>query len=133
MLAFSVGVEGGLSMGEDRSMADAPRARHCSVQHRWGSGEVASSIDQLAGLLNELEADDPEHPDVWISDNDAGYGVSAFAGSRGLVIWEDHDEVRGPLHMVGYSRARMLDLFTMVLQGRAAEVDSLPWMPGYGN
>ncbi|WP_406076814.1 hypothetical protein [Micromonospora sp. NBC_00858] len=114
-------------------MANAPRARRCSIQHRWGSSEDASSVDQLADLLDELEVEDPEHPDVWISDNEAGYSVSAFEGSRGLVIWEDHDEVRGPLHMDGYSRAGMLDLFRMVLKGRAAEVDSLPWLPGYGN
>ncbi|MBQ0892692.1 hypothetical protein KBX37_06165 [Micromonospora sp. U56] len=114
-------------------MADVPSASRCSIQHRWGSSEEVSSIDQLADLLEELEADDPEHPDVWISDNEAGYSVSAFEGSRGLVIWEDHDEARGPLHMEGYSRAGMLDLFRMVLQGRADEVDSLPWLPGYGN
>lgn len=114
-------------------MADAPNAARCFIQHRWGSGEKASSVDQLADLLDELEVDDPEHPDVWISDNEAGYGVSAFAGSRGLVIWEDHDEVRGPLHMDGYSRARTMDLFTLVLQGKTTEVDSLPWLPGYGS
>ncbi|MEU7715319.1 hypothetical protein AB0B03_25660 [Micromonospora chalcea] len=114
-------------------MADAPTAVRCSIQHRWGSGEDVSSVDQLADLLDELEVDDPEHPDVWISDNEAGYSVSVFAGSRGLVIWEDHDEVRGPLHMDGYSRAGMMGLFTMVLQGRTTEVDSLPWMPGYGS
>ena len=114
-------------------MAEAPSAVRCSIQHRWGGGEDASSVDQLADLLAELEADDPEHPDVWISDNEAGYSVSAFAGNRGLVIFEDHDEVRGPLHMEGYSRARTMDLFTLVLQGRTTEVDSLPWLPGYGS
>ncbi|MFG3297818.1 hypothetical protein [Micromonospora chersina] len=113
-------------------MADAFHVGQCSIQHRWGSGEVASSVDQLADLLDELAADDPEHPDVWISDNEAGYDVAAFAGGRGLVTWEDHDEVRGPLHMEGFSRREMLDLFTMVLQGRTSEVDSLPWVPGYG-
>lgn len=70
---------------------------------------------------------------MWISDNEAGYSVSVFAGSRGLVISEDHDEVRGPLHMEGYSRAGMMDLFTMLLQGRTTQVDSLPWLPGYGS
>ncbi|MBM0259897.1 hypothetical protein [Micromonospora sp. 4G55] len=114
-------------------MADVPHARQCSIQHRWGSGEVASSVDQLANPLDELAADDPEHPEVWISDNEAGYGVFAFAGSRGLVIWEDDEEVRGPLHMEGFSRARILDLFTMVLQGRTSEVDALPWLSGYGS
>ncbi|MBQ1023387.1 hypothetical protein [Micromonospora sp. C95] len=113
-------------------MADVPSASRCSIQHRWGTSEEVSSVDQLPGLLEELEADDPEHPDVWISDNEAGYSVSAFTGSRGLVIWEDHDEVRGPLHMEGYSRAGMLDLFRMVLQGRADEVSSLHWLRGYG-
>lgn len=114
-------------------MADAPSAVRCSIQHRWESSEHASSVDQLADLLDELAVDDPEHPDVWISDNQAGYSVSAFAGGRGLVVWEDHDEARGPLHMDGYTRAAMLNLFTMVLQGRTTEVDSLPWAPGYGN
>ncbi|MBG0568691.1 hypothetical protein [Actinoplanes aureus] len=104
-----------------------------SLQHRWGGGEDAFSIDQLTDLLDELDADDPEHPDVWISDNEVGYSVLAFAGSRGLVVLEDHEEVRGPRHMTGYSMAMMRNLFEMVMQGRVSEVESLPWLPGYGS
>jgi hypothetical protein len=114
-------------------MNDVPPAGRVSIQHRWGGAEVATSADQLAELLDELESEDDEHPDVWISDNAAGYSVSVFAGSRGLVIWEDHDDVGGPMHMVGYSKAEMLVLFGLVLQGRLAEIDSLPWSPGYGS
>ncbi|MEV6301262.1 hypothetical protein AB0M02_17770 [Actinoplanes sp. NPDC051861] len=124
---------GGFSMDKDVLVDRDPHRYRCSLQHRWGSGEDVSSVDQLTALLEELEADDPEHPDVWISDNEVGYSVLAFAGSRGLVVWEDHDEVRGPLHMTGYSRAMMKDLFEMVMLGRIAEVESLPWLPGYGS
>jgi hypothetical protein len=124
---------GGVTVGNDVSVDREPRTSRCSLQHRWGGGDDVSSVDQLTDLLDELDADDPEHPDVWISDHEAEYSVLAFAGNRGLVVWEDHGEVRGPLHMTGYSRVMMKDLFAMVMQGRIAEVESLPWLPGYGS
>ena len=111
-------------------MDQDPNPSRCSVQHRWGSSEDVSSIGQLAELLTELDAEDPEHPDVWITDNVAGYSVSAFAGSRGLVVWEDDEDVRGPLHMTGYSRPMMQNLFELVMRGQVDEIASLP---GYGS
>jgi|SRR5215467_8269925 len=96
---------------------------------RYGDTILKPTTEDLAAALAELEREDPEHPDCWLSDED-DWTISVFVG--GLVILENPETQEGPWHMRGVSPTQVLGLWRLLDQGNIAELHNQPWIQGYG-
>jgi hypothetical protein len=100
------------------------------VTHRGGEMEMCQDLASIDVLIDELDADDPEHPDVAVG-NGSGWVLSAFAG--GLVVLENPQEDVDPRHRYCTNRAELRDLLTALATGDVATVEAVGWQPGYGS
>lgn len=100
-----------------------------SLTKRFGDTILKPTAEDLAGALAELQLEDPEHPDCWLSDENK-WTVSAF--TSGLVILENLETQEGPWHMRGVSPEQVLELWQLLDQGALTELQSRPWQRGYG-
>lgn len=99
-----------------------------TIAHRTGDMEVGPSIDGLPALVDELDRDDPEHPDVAVS-HESGWTLSAYPG--GLISWENVEQDGEPRHMRHVSRERLIELFTEVALGHLETLEREAWAAGY--
>jgi hypothetical protein len=106
-----------------------------SARDRWGASEREASVERLRELLQSLDIEDREHPDVSLT-HESAWCLSAFPS--GLLVWEsleegEHDPAtkQPPRHMKGVSREKVLELWLKLAQGDIASVEAEPWMPGY--
>jgi hypothetical protein len=79
-------------------------------------------------VLDELDASDPEHPDVWLT-HESGWTLSAYESS--LVVWENPEQRTEPRHMTGIAREAVLAMWIELSRGDLAAVEAQPWQPGY--
>lgn len=101
-----------------------------SATNRWGACAADPSVDHLRELLQSLDIEDDEHPDVSLK-HETEWCLSAFPS--GKLVWENvEDEVDRPRHMVHVSRERVLDLWLKLARGDLAAIEAEPWLPGYG-
>lgn len=98
------------------------------VSTRWGGDQREPTPDQMREVLTELDTKDIEHPDVSLT-HESEWSLGAFPG--GLLTWENVEADDGPRHMNDVARARVLELWVKLSEGRIAEIDSEPWLPGY--
>jgi hypothetical protein len=117
----------GGSVWADPSMKEADDLSF-TITHRIGRLEHDPSSDSLPALLNELDHDDPEHPDIAVS-HEGGWTLSAFPG--GLVAWEDVEQDDEPRHMRDVSRERLIKLLTALAEGDLDTVEQEAWVAGY--
>jgi len=97
---------------------------------RWGATESNPSVGRLRELLQSLDIDDQEHPDVTLK-HETEWCLSAFRS--GLLVWENvEDEAGNPRHMTGVPREKVLGLWIKLARGDIAAVEAEPWLPGYG-
>jgi hypothetical protein len=96
---------------------------------RYGDTILKPTMEDLAGALAELQLEDPEHPDCWLSDEDE-WTVAAFAS--GLVVLENAETLEGPWHMRAVSMEDVLGLWRLLDQGNLDELRNRPWQAGYG-
>jgi hypothetical protein len=105
-----------------------------TLNHRWGESDDGDSIavGQLAELLAELDqAEDPEHGDVSVCNNESGVIISVFAGDRELIVIEDGDDA---FHMTGVEREAILGMLSRFTSGEDSDLlGEWPWIPGYGS
>lgn len=95
------------------------------VMHRAGNEERDPDHAALPALVAELDADDPEHPDVAIGTED---GWTLSATQFGDVYWENVETGDGGVRrMQALSRDRILELFRAVAQGDIGVVEAQPW------
>ena len=97
------------------------------VTDRWGGSDENPSIEQMKKILESLDINDDEHPDVSL-EHDSGWCLSAFPS--GLVIWE-HLELRNPKHMRGVLRNKVLEMWIKLSHGEIESINSEPWQLGY--
>jgi hypothetical protein len=101
-----------------------------SVTDRWGAVEKNPSIERLRELLQSLDMEDNEHPDVALK-HETEWCLSAYPG--GLLVWENAEVDEGiARHMKCVPRERVLDLWLALAQGDLAAIEVEPWLPGYG-
>ncbi len=100
------------------------------VPGRWGGGEPEPTEQAMLDALSELDADDPEHPDVAL-EHESGWALSAFPS--GLVVFENVEADDEPRHLTGLSRADVADLWRLLAMGNFADLELPPWLPGYGS
>jgi hypothetical protein len=79
-------------------------------------------------ILTELDAEDIEHPGVSLT-HESEWSLGAYP--TGLLTWENIAADDEPRHMNGVSRERVLELWAKLAEGRIAEVEAEPWLPGY--
>jgi hypothetical protein len=103
-----------------------------SVTHRLGDGDIVDEItvDLVDGLLSELDEDlaDPEHFEVAITDEETGWCLVAYGGSKGQMLWCNADGPRVERVMTGLSRHKMAELFLMLGRERFDEIGQEPWV-----
>ena len=101
-----------------------------SATDRWGAVEKNPSIERLRELLQSLDMEDNEHPDVALK-HETEWCLSAYPG--GLLVWENAEVDEGiARHMKCVPRERVLDLWLALAQGDLAAIEVEPWLPGYG-
>jgi hypothetical protein len=93
---------------------------------RWGADEDKPTLARMWEVLAQLDVEDEEHQSVSLTHASA-WCLGAYPG--GLLVWENL-EVGAPRHMNGVARDRVLDLWLKLSQGRIAEIESQPWLPG---
>jgi hypothetical protein len=94
---------------------------------RWGAMEGDPPIERLRELLQSLEIEGKEHPDIALT-HETGWCLSAFPS--GLLVWEN-EEADAPRHMKGVPREHVFVLWLKLAQGDIAAVEAEPWQPGY--
>jgi hypothetical protein len=103
---------------------------NCHLTKRWGDEVSNPSHHDLQTALAELAADDPEHPDCWLQDED-GWTLSAFG--NGSLVLENVETNEGPWHARNVSREQVLQLWELLKAGSLAEIREHGWLPGYGS
>ena len=101
-------------------------AYHVTTQ--FGATERDPSPERMAAVIDGLDPDDEEHPDVSLT-HDSEWCISVFAS--GLVIFENLEDGE-PMHMRGLSRRQILDLWQTLARGEIDALRALPWKPGQG-
>ncbi|MBB4750114.1 hypothetical protein [Actinoplanes lobatus] len=106
-----------------------------TINWRYGTGtgyDDRVPDEALTELLAELDEDDVEHGDVWLSDGSSGWSLGVFAGDSHLVVLENDEQGRGPFHRTGVTRAESFTLLRRLADGHAEQIAAEPWSPGYG-
>ena len=100
------------------------------LYRRWGQCLDEPSEEAMASALAELDEDDEEHPDTWLSHEN---GWSLSADQDGRLTWENADEDGEPRHLLDVSRAKVLALWRRLAEGDLEAIEREPWRPGYGH
>lgn len=95
---------------------------------RWGDVIEEPSVEQMRQALAELDVEDVEHPDTWLA-HENGWSLSAFEAG---LLWQNLETDDPPRHMDDVSRERVLELWLKLAEGKLAEIDAEPWLPGSG-
>jgi hypothetical protein len=101
-----------------------------SVITRWGHSVDRPTSERMLEILNELDAEDQEHPDCWLTHHESGWSLSAFEG--GLVVFENAESDTDPRHLLDVPRAKALEMWQTLANGDLTTVENEPWRPGYG-
>ena len=99
------------------------------IVRRWGSDTSAVSIDEMQIALAELDVQDEEHPDTWLT-HESGWTLACH--ENGLVRWDNLDEGDECWHLESVSRSEMLNLWIKLSEGKIDDIKTLNWIPGNG-
>ena len=99
------------------------------VQTRWGSSEEAPTKERLREILRELDQKDPEHPDAWLT-HESGWTLAVHEDGR--VVLDNAESREAPRHLAAVEREKALWMWLRLARGDLAEIERLPWQPGYG-
>jgi hypothetical protein len=91
----------------------------CFARNRWGHSIRYPDEAVMRELLTSVSADDPEHPDVSLNQED-GWALSYMPSHT--IIFENVETNEGPWHMKNISIERALDLWKLLAQGDLAEL-----------
>jgi hypothetical protein len=101
-----------------------------SASDRWGATELNPPIERLRELLQSLEIEEKEHPDVALK-HETEWCLSAYRS--GLLVWENVDaEHNNAKHMKCVPREVVLGLWLKLARGDISAIQAEPWLPGYG-
>jgi hypothetical protein len=99
------------------------------VTHRSGGDSTDPTPEQLRSLIDELDIEDDEHPEISLA-HEREWCLSAFPG--GLVVFENVDTGDNPRHLRDCTRAELQTMFEELAGGDIDAVTARPWRPGYG-
>lgn len=92
------------------------------------------TTDQLISALADLDKDDEEHPDTWLTChiNKKDWSVLAFAsGLTMLVIWnyDTEPETFEELQMFDVNRDQILEMWREMQRAELHKIQVRPWQP----
>ncbi len=99
-----------------------------TILHTDGSGDTDPPPTTFPALLDELAVADREHGDVSVVHDGTGWCLSAHRDGR-LVFENLHDG--GERHMIPVGRAKVLELWGLLINGQIEDILVEPWKPGY--
>ena len=102
-------------------------AYHLTTQ--LGAMESGPSPERMAEVLDGIDPDDEEDPDVSLT-HESEWCISVFAS--GLTTFENLEDGE-PMHMRGLSRQQILGLWQQLARGGIDALCALPLKPGYGD
>lgn len=99
-----------------------------SILHTDGSGDSNPPLTTLPALLDELKIADREHGDVAVVHEATAWCLSAHRDGR--LVFENlrHGCEH---HMVPVGRAKVLELWGLLIAGQLDAIWREPWKPGY--
>lgn len=88
---------------------------------------TAEKMRELLDSLDDLDADEAEHPDVSLVHDPSGWALSVYPS--GVITFENLDEPDDmPRFMSAISRNEVLELWLELSRGRIDHVNSRPWL-----
>ena len=89
---------------------------------RWGAMEREPRVERLRELLQSLDIEDNEHPDI-ARTHETGWSLSAFASGR--LVWENVEAGdSNARHMTCVPRDKVLDLWLKLAQSEVVVVEA---------
>ena len=99
-----------------------------SASDRWGATELNPPIERLRELLQSLDIEETEHPDVALK-HETEWCLSAYRS--GLLVWENVEaEHNNAKHMKCVPREVVPGLWLKLARGDIAAIQAEPWLPG---
>jgi hypothetical protein len=87
------------------------------LETRWGGGQENPTVEEMRSALAELDTQDMEHPNTWLSDDD-GWTVDVY--ESGLVVFSN--EFEDICERRGVTRDEALELWILLQHGRRDEI-----------
>jgi hypothetical protein len=98
------------------------------LQRRWGGDAKNPSEQDLLNAIRELNADDQEHPDCSLSDEDS-WCIAAYQSGR--IVLENVETGEGPWHIPDPEQKLIMNLWRQLQEGKMDLIRTLPWKEGY--
>ena len=95
------------------------------VQNGMGDSLESPTVDDLERFLAELDPEDLEHGAAWI-EHERGHTLEYSVDGR-LVY---NHPTRAPRHLTDVTKARALELWLALIEGRLSTLEALPWKRG---
>lgn len=97
------------------------------VETRWSGSEHNPSRQRMREILDELETQDPEHPDTWLT-HSSGWTLTADEDGNLTMSRVGEDDAVG--HLANVPIERMLELWVALSEGNVDPLLKEPWRPG---
>jgi hypothetical protein len=97
------------------------------VVKRWGDSVDEPNEQQMREALRELDMEDTEHPDCWLTRDD---GLTLSVSEGGRVCYDDLSGSAKPRHINGVSREKALEMWRQLIAGDFAALEREPWQSG---
>jgi hypothetical protein len=81
----------------------------------------------------DSDAIDPEHGDVWLTQNSSGWSLGRFGGARGLMVLGNPEPGGEVLHRTGGTSEEAFRLFRRLADDEVDAIRGEAWNPGYGS
>lgn len=94
---------------------------------RWGDSEDQPSEVKMREVLRELDVQDAEHPDCWLT-HESGWTLAVF--ESGLIVWENLETEGTARHQVHCTRERAMSLWLKLARGEISAINQEPWKQG---
>jgi hypothetical protein len=98
------------------------------VQTRWGGSEDVPNAKRMKEILNELDTDDPEHPDCWLEDDE---GRTLSVSQSGIISYETSEDDNQPRHLVDVTREKAFALWQLLINHDLDTLEQEAWQAGH--
>jgi hypothetical protein len=96
------------------------------VSNALGESEDTPTEARLREFLNAIDPDDEEHGAAWVTDE---FENSLEFNGDGTLVFSRASSP-DPRHISDVSKDRALALWNLLVSGRIADLEALPWKPG---
>jgi hypothetical protein len=97
------------------------------VETRWGGSEEEPTDKRMLEILGELDVEDQEHPDCWLT-HESGWTLSVFESGR--VVYNNLEGESGPRHLAKVPRLKAFQMWKALAKGDLDTLEMEQWQPG---